>query len=356
MTETEQIDQKQNIAYISLASVLSAIAVVYLHVNECFWTYSSEGYWFSANIIESVAYFAVPVFFMISGATLIDFYERYDLKEYAVKRIKKTVLPYVVWSLLGLAFQIWVLKTAVPSTFNLKRVFGGFLKGDMVSVFWFFNTLFCIYLTIPLFAAVEKSKRKTVFLLVVCSTILFNYVIPFMITVCNLYGIQVPYAFHMNIGSGYLIYVLLGWLLTHCEIPRPLRWLIYALGMCGLVIHITGTWKLSTAAGEIVPTFKGYTNIPCLFYSMAVFIWIRYAGSKLLKRKWLDTVVRYLAGYTFGIYLLHWFIKELMIKIFSIDITGLAYRILAPVAIIIIAVLMTKVIRRIPLLREIVPK
>lgn len=61
------------IEYISLASVLSAIAVVYMHTNSCFWDFSTTRYWFTANIIESVFYFAVPIFFMISGAMLLDF-------------------------------------------------------------------------------------------------------------------------------------------------------------------------------------------------------------------------------------------------------------------------------------------
>ena len=68
------------IEYISMASVVSALAVIFLHTNDCFWTFSTARYWFSANIIESVFYFAVPIFFMISGAMLIGYNDRYDLK------------------------------------------------------------------------------------------------------------------------------------------------------------------------------------------------------------------------------------------------------------------------------------
>ena len=57
---------KNRIEYISLASVLSAIAVVYLHANGCFWDFSTSRYWITANMIESIFYFAVPIFFMIS--------------------------------------------------------------------------------------------------------------------------------------------------------------------------------------------------------------------------------------------------------------------------------------------------
>ena len=64
--------------YITVLNVFSAIAVVALHVNGCFWQFSRSSYWFTANIIESVFCFAVPVFFMITGVTLFDYTKRQD--------------------------------------------------------------------------------------------------------------------------------------------------------------------------------------------------------------------------------------------------------------------------------------
>jgi hypothetical protein len=40
--------------YIMLVNVLSMLAVVYMHVNNCFWTFSTERYWKLADVIESV--------------------------------------------------------------------------------------------------------------------------------------------------------------------------------------------------------------------------------------------------------------------------------------------------------------
>ena len=113
--------KSNRIEYISLASVLSAIAVVYLHANGCFWTFSTSRYWFTANIIESVFYFAVPIFFMISGAMLIDFNKKYGLKEYFQKRIHKTVIPYIVWSLIGFAIELFYIKNISTQYVNLIR-------------------------------------------------------------------------------------------------------------------------------------------------------------------------------------------------------------------------------------------
>ena len=81
---------------IMLMNVISMLAVVYLHSNNCFWTFSTDRYWKSANIIEAGLYFAVPCFFMITGANLLDYRQRYDTKTFLIKRAKKTVFPYAI--------------------------------------------------------------------------------------------------------------------------------------------------------------------------------------------------------------------------------------------------------------------
>lgn len=44
---------------------------------------------------------------MIPGATLIDYRDRCTTAEYFKKRIKKTVIPFLFWSISGIFFLIW---------------------------------------------------------------------------------------------------------------------------------------------------------------------------------------------------------------------------------------------------------
>lgn len=101
----ESVQQKD--FCITFIQVISAIAVVFLHTNGCFWQFSkTERYWHTANIIESVFYFAVPLFFMVTGITLIDYQDKYSTKEFFKKRIIKTLFPYIIWSLIGALYLI----------------------------------------------------------------------------------------------------------------------------------------------------------------------------------------------------------------------------------------------------------
>ena len=107
---------------LTFIQVISALAVVTLHTNGCFWQFSAtERYWFTANIIECLCYFAVPVFFMITGITLLDYQDRYSTKEYFKKRFEKTLLPYVAWSLIGVLFLL-ITKRITPETVTAKWV------------------------------------------------------------------------------------------------------------------------------------------------------------------------------------------------------------------------------------------
>ena len=159
--------------YIMLVNVLSMLAVVYMHVNNCFWTFSTERYWKSADVIESVMYFAVPCFFMISGANLMDYRKRYDTKTFLIKRTKKTIIPYIFWSLFGIGFGIW-MNTLRWEDVTIKYVVNGLINGSLVRIFWFFIPLYIVYLSIPLFSAVEEEKRKSVFVYISVVGFLLN--------------------------------------------------------------------------------------------------------------------------------------------------------------------------------------
>ena len=144
---------------IMLMNVISMLAVVYLHSNNCFWTFSTDRCWKSANIIEAGLYFAVPCFFMITGANLLDYRQRYDTKTFLIKRAKKTVFPYIFWSFIGIGFNI-CMHNLQWNNVTIKYVIAGLVNGgSIVTTYWFFMPLYAAYLAIPLFSAGEGKTK-----------------------------------------------------------------------------------------------------------------------------------------------------------------------------------------------------
>lgn len=333
--------------YISLLSVISAISVVYLHANGCFWTFSKYRYWFTANIIECIFFFAVPIFFMITGANLIDYQDKYSTKEYFKKRIKKAFIPFVIWSVLGFIFYV-LMKMRGLSGVDFNFIFNSIFTSPAVTIYWFFISLFGIYLCIPLFASVEKKKRNTIFLYVAVTSIIINSLIPFIIDVFHL---KISFGIPFFVGQSYIIYVLLGYLLDKNELNKKYRIIIYILGIIGLLLHIVGTYYLSMKAGMIVRTFKGYCNIPSLMYSVSIFVFVKQISKKITKWKFIE----FLARYTFPIYLIHIYFLDFINRVFKLNSFSILYRIGMPILIIPLCILIAWLLRKIPVVKNIVP-
>ena len=342
--------QKQD--WIKLVNVASCIAVVFLHTNGCFWTFSTERYWFTANIIECVFYFAVPCFFMISGATLMDYRERYTLRTYLEKRTKKTLIPYIVWSAIGILYSVAIGSLSITDV-SARFVWDAFIYSKAVSIYWFFPILFGLYLTIPLLTAVRRDARKEVFSMAAMIMFIFGSVIPFVLKIADK---QVVWNNALNVQlGGYVFYLLVGYLSQECGLNKRQRLVIYFLGIAGLLMHICGTYYLSINAGEIIQVYKGYLNVPCIMYSLSIFVWCRYNSQKVFNRRIMKAVIDMINPHSLSIYLLQYFIYSTMIRVFDINVFSIVYRLGAPIIILLTATIISKGIKRIPVIRAIMP-
>ena len=338
--------------YITVLSVLSCIAVVYLHINDCFWNFSYENYWISANIIESIFYFAVPVFFMISGCTLIDYRNKYSTKIYFKKRINKTLIPFIIWSMLALLYMIFIqsntsmLDGGVVA--SVRHILGLFFNAQILNIYWFFLPLFSIYLCIPALSLIPENVRQKIFRYLLIATFIFNISIPFLFRL-----LKIAYNEENNLEilmvGGYLFYALAGYYIDQYPIRKKFRYIIYILGILGLLVHMGGTWLASYYTGNINSTFKGYLNMPCVMYSVSIFVLFKYIDtSKFIDR--LHRVTKFFADSSFGVYLMHWFIIDIFLRNSTVDYRNIFYRLFGG-----IGVFLTKLIHKIPVLERIVP-
>ncbi|MBE6490730.1 MAG: acyltransferase [Methanobrevibacter sp.] len=328
------MQKNQRIEYISLASVLSAIAVVFLHANVTVADFNYSWYWLIANIIHSAFIFAVPVFFMISGAMLLDFREKYDLKTYFSKRINKTVLPYIFWSIAGLLIQVFILHYISLSDVTFSYFVSGMMHGNLVIVYWFFIPLFALYLLFPLCFIIKDNKKLLI------SSIFLLFIINYLISS------SIP---------GYLAIALTGYYIHKYGVSRRIRILFYILLAIGFFVNCFGTYYLSLSAGKYVAYLRDYTSVSCVLYSVGVFILIKYDLIKFLKKDNIKKIISYLDHYTFAIYLIHWYIIQFLIVLFNIDITSIIFRLLSPFVVIVICVVIINVLRKVPVVSKIVP-
>ncbi|WP_276954705.1 acyltransferase [Methanobrevibacter woesei] len=346
----ENVETKnRKIFYISFLAVLSAISVVIMHGS--IYRYDAgnpSNFWFISNFILCFFFFAVPIFYMISGATLMDYRTRYDSKVYFLKRLRKVVIPFCFWLVILCLFNIYFLK--IPMDGNILLYLYNICIEQ--SLYWFFIPLFAIYLLIPLLSYVPKEKRIKLFSFYAILLFIFCSVIPciFNLTATPIY-IRPEFVF----ASGLFIYPFLGYILNEIELKRKYRIIFYVLGILGLLGMFLPTQVFYETMHQSTYMFKSYSYPTTILYSIAVWIFAKELCKHNNFRKRIEKIVYLFNPYTFGIYLIHYYFINIIAHYFKLNIVSMGFSVAIPIIVIPLCLLTLYIMKKIPYVKNIVP-
>lgn len=336
---------KKRVMYFDLLNICAAMCVILLHCNGISHTYSDTIAWKQAMLVETVCYWAVPVFLMLSGANLMGYRDKYSTAEFFKKRFVHTVIPFVAWSLINAALK----------GFNLveigwQGVMNHLFLSKFENVYWFFIPLFAVYLAMPVLSLLRENRRILWYM--VGGAFLLQSTLPALFRYA---GLSWNGSLSMLTMGGYLIYPVLGYLLSVTDLTRAQRAGIYLLGIFGAALRYFGTWFLSARDGTLNQTFFSYTEYYAVFLSVAVFVLFKqiFGKSGGGSHSGLQKITRELSGCSFGVYLIHMTVYRALSQV--IPVNCWEWRILVPFLIYAIAVAVTFVLRRIPIVKYIIP-
>lgn len=230
--------------YITYLNVFAAFSVVVLHNNGIVHRHPTGRTWYSAIFLETLFYCAVPLFFMITGTTLIDYKKRYNTQEFLSKRIKKTLIPFLFWSFFGICYLCVKNKSFDIFENDIFSVISDIFNTSYIDIYWFFPTLFGVYFCIPILS--EINNKTKVFKYMIIIELINMSILPF---ICNLISIQYNYELVPKFVYGYIIYIVLGYYIDNKEISKKERKLIYSLGLLGFLSNFIGTAVLTGEGG-----------------------------------------------------------------------------------------------------------
>lgn len=346
---TNSVDNKKDIYYITCLSVLSAISVVILHGSIVrFDSACPSKFWFVSNFIMCLFFFAVPIFYMISGATLMDYRDRYDTKTYFLKRFKKVGIPFIFWLIFYCLFRIYYMKIPVEGNILL------FLYNDCIegSIMWFFIPLFAIYLIIPLLNNIPKEKRIKHFTFYSILIFIFFSVVPCLI---NIFTIPLNIRFEFHFTSGLFIYPLLGYILNEIDLSKKYRIIFYVFGILGLLAMFLPTQFVYDTTHQATYLFKSYSYPSTIMYSIAVWIFIKQLCNNYDIMNKFKKVVYFFKPYTFGLYLIHHYLIIVISYTYKLNLKSFPLTIIMPLIVIPLAILILYILKKIPYVRNIVP-
>lgn len=332
--------------YIYILNIISCLAVIFLHCNGIVHGFSNTRAWKTSLIFEVVFYFAVPVFFMISGANLLTYRKKYDTKTFFKKRIFKVLVPYFVWSLI---YYIIYFKRLDCLDFFTK-----FLNCSIENVFWFFPAIISVYLFIPVLAELVDCGKEYILkylgilMFTIISVLQYGY---------SIFNKSVPSLFtFINGNLRYLIYIILGYFLSKCDVAKKNRILIYISAVLCLMFRYFYTYHFSIEEGLLNKNSWGYTSIIAVIPAMAVFLFVKNINwKKYFNNAKTINILATISGCSFGIYLIHILVKSRITKFLGLNAVSIYYRAFFPFLVYFLCLFIVYILKKIPIIKKILP-
>jgi surface polysaccharide O-acyltransferase-like enzyme len=292
------------IAYIQWLRVFAAAAVVLMHTAAKGWyaVPADSPEWAVLTWWDSLVRWPVPVFLMITGALFLP--KKTEPKRVLTHYIPRLAVAWTVWSGICAMYSHWAGISTVPPV-EL------FLSGHYH--LWYLPFLCGLYLTLPFLQKIAEDDRLT------DQLIGLSFVIGMLIPwAADAVAILLPdQTGNVRILENHLHYTfffdllalpLLGHRLHKAELTATHRRRIYISGLLGVMVTGIATIWISRKNGACCSLFFENTSPFTLCAAAAVFVFAKYNLTKLPR------AVERLAGVSFGIYLCHALLIEVLMN------------------------------------------
>lgn len=348
MLENKKEKCSNRVIYFDILNILACLAVVFLHCNGSVHGFQNTRLWKECLVIEVLCYFAVPMFVMISGATLLKYRQRYTTKQYFIKRLVKVVIPWIIWSLI-----VYIIHN---KNIDIGNFIKKFMNGSIETIYWFFPLIIYLYCIIPVLSILTEKEeyRKTMW-----GIVAFIFVFQSMLQpLCKIFKVPFPGILNYMVGqNAYIIYLLLGYLLSTTKLNKKNKIILYVLAVVAILIRYLYTLFTSINTGVLNKDTWGYTTFSGLFPTIALFVFIKDLNWEKIfsKLKINSKFISGIAGCSFGVYLMHMLVKSKLVNLFSINTGSYFHRLFFPLLLYTICVAIVYILKKIPVLKKIVP-
>jgi len=299
MNTNEEIKLSNRIVWIDLIKVIAIFSVILLHSAASIVTQMPKidmNIWHIGNIYDSMSRMAVPLFFMVTGALLLQQKDE-SLRLFFSKRFTKVIIPLIGWSVIYILFRKYILHQDINI---LHHILESFYQRQFFHL-WFLYTIIGLYLFIPIFKVFVQNSSQILQLYFIGLWITTVSIIPL---INKFTPIHIPN--YLPMLSGYVGFLLLGFLLYHFKITKKIFIISLIILIISTLTTILGTYFLSIHANKFQGFFYNNFTLTTVMQSISSFIILKYIGTRLVYRpKKLQPIIMQISFASFGIYLIH---------------------------------------------------
>lgn len=310
----KNIIKDSRIYYFDWLRIISSFSVILIHVCAYYYFhYNINSFiWKISFYYNGISRCGVPNFFMISGALFLN--RDLPFEKIINKYIKKMVIHLIFWSFIYSIFNIKNYSKRI-----LKKLLINFIKGHYH--LWYLFAIISIYTIIPFLREVTKKEKLLKLFIILSFIFLFimqNLIYTFFYFSTNLYYLlnELKKKLKLDFFNINYFYFVYGFFLNNKKINNKInRIIIYCLGLLGIFFTTKISYNFAIIKNKKINHFN-YIFLNVFFTSTSVFIFFKNNFNNLKINKKFK-FIRRISYYTFGIYLIHPLILEILINKFN---------------------------------------
>lgn len=356
--------------YVFSADLIRALAIIAVVVIHIFTEYVNNPHifltpkWWIINFIDSAARVAVPLFVMLSGYLILNSEKSYSVRTFLQKRVTKIGIPLIAWPFL---YYLWNLYTHhVP--FSLSGFINDTIQLNIYYHLYYLYLIAGLYLITPLLKSFlsHASQGRKLYLLIL------TFSFAFLVTALNYFTHSGPRLGTMfTIFLPYVGYYLAGDFLRDITLSKKaFVWLSALFALLCVVTTIGTAWHMEYVhwgkevdlhSASYARYFYDYLSITVIPQSLIAFVLLLNLPSfvGVAQNEKLVRFTKLLAATSFGVYLIHPWIFDitnrylLALADFS-SLPTLVFLVLKTAFIFVISFILTLILTRLPLAKELV--
>lgn len=142
------MNERPHVDYFDGLRIFAALCVIFMHTAAGPLRAGVNTDWHLLNVCTSLAFTAVPLFFMMSGYLLMTSRKTADISVLLRHRLPRLVVPLAGWTVVAVLWQMFLAHTLTPGTIWAQLVTA--LHGPVMVHFWYLYTLIALYALSPI--------------------------------------------------------------------------------------------------------------------------------------------------------------------------------------------------------------
>lgn len=342
--------QKKRLVYLDFLRIVAILTVLYCHTGTgAYMLHTLTDNTLKQIVcifISSFCRIGVPLFFMISGALLLNKEESF--KDLYLKRVLRFLIILIIFS----AIRYIYLIPEEYSAFDLKDLIRKISTGQIYTAYWFLYSYLGFLISLPILRKMTKIFSDSDYIYLFVLYVVFSSIFGILArTFLGQINIVIP------VATDIIVYPLMGYFIAH-KIPkekndRKTLWAFISMGFIGLLLNIAVTMYDHYL-------FLDWNESGLLLFALlptvATFYVAKYFFEHVHIPGIVENIICTLGSCAFGVYLLEWAIKDffgpILQRILGIIFSGYYLNVVYIIFIMLAGMLVTFILKKIPLIKK----